>query len=182
MHELKMASRGGPTESALNQSFTPKVPTIAAPYPSMGYASEFQLSEGSQAKENAAADGPRNGAKLDKKRDISCGDDTPKLGCPASKLLTDRYGDDLQDRVQHALDALADLEPWQAEKVAASVLGAADAPLPSFLGGMDDARFWASLATPKELDAYAAACFEVMPAYRQMAFASFASGNGGAAA
>jgi hypothetical protein len=47
---------------------------------------------------------------------------------------------DLQARVQRAGDALSDLEPWQAELVAAKLLKPAGSPLPPFLGGMDEAR------------------------------------------
>ncbi len=130
-------------------------------------------------KENAAADGPRNGVKSHKKHDISCEHSTPKRDAFASEFpqLAASYGDDLLERVQRALDALHDLEPWQAEKVAASVLGAVDAPLPSFLGGMDDARFWASLATPSEIESYGAACFEAMDPARRPAFFGFVQGG-----
>ncbi len=40
-------------------------------------------------------------------------------------------------------------------------------PLPTFLSAMDDARWWASLAAPHELKAFALACYEAMrPAVR----------------
>jgi hypothetical protein len=52
--------------------------------------------------------------------------------------------------------------------------------LPSFLGGMDDARFWASLATPIEVEAYGAACFEMMDPARLPDFLSFVHGRAAA--
>jgi hypothetical protein len=107
---------------------------------------------------------------------------TPKQPHFASEYpdLASRYGDDLEARIITALNALSDLEPWQAEMAAAKVLNAADAPIPPFLGGMDEARFWASIATPSEIDCYAAACFEVMPAARQSAFLGFVQGRAAA--
>ena len=43
-------------------------------------------------------------------------------------------------------------------------------PLPPFLGGMDDARFWASYATRQELNAFSLACFEAMAPQDHAAF------------
>jgi hypothetical protein len=84
---------------------------------------------------------------------------------------------DLQARVQRAGDALSDLEPCQAELVAAKVLSAAGSPLPPFLGGMDEARWWASIATPTEIECFGAACFEVMDPARLTNFLSFVQGR-----
>jgi hypothetical protein len=87
---------------------------------------------------------------------------------------------DLQARVQRAGDALSDLEPWQAELVAAKVLRPAGSPLPAFLGGMDEARFWAGIATPTEIECFGAACFEVMDTARLPDFLSFVQGRAAA--
>jgi hypothetical protein len=84
---------------------------------------------------------------------------------------------DLERRVQIAGDALCDLEPWQAEMVAAKVLQAAGSPLPAFLGGMDEARFWASIATPSEIECYGAACFEMMDSSRLQDFLGYVQGR-----
>jgi hypothetical protein len=46
------------------------------------------------------------------------------------------------ERAQLASAVLAALRPDLAEEVASASLGAAGRPLPSFLGGMEDARFW----------------------------------------
>ena len=45
-------------------------------------------------------------------------------------------------------------------------------PMPVFLSAMDDARWWASYASPAELKAYALACFEAMAPKVQSAFLS----------
>jgi hypothetical protein len=66
--------------------------------------------------------------------------------------------------------ALQALKPSSAELTAAAAIGAAGAPLPSFLGGMDEARFWASYATRAERKAIALAAFEAMTSADQAAF------------
>ena len=53
---------------------------------------------------------------------------------------------------------------------AAASIGAAGAPLPPFLCGMDEARAWASFATSSEVKAYALAAFEAMRPKDQAAF------------
>jgi hypothetical protein len=120
-----------------------------------------------QPKENAASSAKNTGVKDLGKRDVS-----PVISGPKSEIAASHIAD-LMARVQLAGDALSDLEPWQAEMVAAKVLGAAGSPLPEFLGGMADARLLASLAGQAEVEAYAAATFEAMPAHRQAAFAVF---------
>ncbi len=40
-----------------------------------------------------------------------------------------------------------------------TALGGAGAPLPTFLDLVDEAGFWADMATPDERAAYAVACF-----------------------
>jgi hypothetical protein len=62
------------------------------------------------------------------------------------------------------------LDPEERETVAESALKAASGPLPTFLGGMDDARFWASLANRNELIAYALAAYEALSVQDQNAF------------
>lgn len=77
---------------------------------------------------------------------------------------------DASERGAMAFAALRSLPSKQAEITAATALGSAGGPLPSFLGGMDDARFWASLANRLELKAYALAAFEAMGRDDQAAF------------
>ena len=73
-------------------------------------------------------------------------------------------------RLALAFAALTSLDPDDATLAAESVIGAAGSPLPPFLAPMDDARFWASLATRRELKAYALASFEAMQPADQAAF------------
>lgn len=74
------------------------------------------------------------------------------------------------ERAALAFSALNSLELDHAEMTAAASIGTAGAPLPPFLGGMDEARFWASYASRSELKAYALASFEAMSAKDQAAF------------
>ena len=74
------------------------------------------------------------------------------------------------EQINLATAGLFVLTPDEREIVAAKVLGADGAPLPSFLGGMDDARFWASTATHNDLKAYALAAYEALPVKEQNAF------------
>ncbi|WP_201152207.1 hypothetical protein [Rhodovulum sulfidophilum] len=75
-----------------------------------------------------------------------------------------------RERASLAYAALRSLEPEQAEMTAATVLRAAGAPMPPFLRGMEEARFWASLANRAELKAFALASFEAMAPHDQTAF------------
>lgn len=78
----------------------------------------------------------------------------------------------LTDRERYSLSfaILYTLDPAQAEQTAAEILNAAGSPLPPFLGAMDDARHWASLASKTERKAYALAAFEAMEPADQNAF------------
>lgn len=69
-----------------------------------------------------------------------------------------------------AFSALKSLTPDQAETTATAAINGAGAPLPPFLGGMNEARFWASCATRSELKTHAVAAFEAMNAADQAAF------------
>jgi hypothetical protein len=51
------------------------------------------------------------------------------------------------------------------------------APLPPLLNAMDEARHWASWATPAEHKAYCLACYEAMSASDQAAFWAFVTGR-----
>lgn len=74
------------------------------------------------------------------------------------------------ERAGLACSALNSLGADHAEMAAAASIGSAGAPLPPFLGGMGDARFWASYASRSELKAYALAAFEAMSAGDQAGF------------
>jgi len=58
--------------------------------------------------------------------------------------------------------AIAECDPQDACEIMAAALEDLGSPLPVLLSAMDDARWWASFATPNELKAYALACFEAM--------------------
>ncbi len=76
-----------------------------------------------------------------------------------------------EERAALAWGALRALDtPEQAEIVAATLLTFADAPLPTFLNPMEDARWWASFASLQERKAYALAAYEALPMREQMAF------------
>jgi len=74
------------------------------------------------------------------------------------------------ERAALAFAALNSLDQEHAEMTAAASLSSAGAPLPPFLGGMDDARFWASWASRSELKTHALAAYEAMSAKDQLAF------------
>ncbi|MEM1149839.1 MAG: hypothetical protein AAGI03_04680 [Pseudomonadota bacterium] len=75
-----------------------------------------------------------------------------------------------QERVSLAFAALRSLDPDLAEQTAAAALKAAGSPLPPFLGGLEDARQWASIATPAELKAHGVATHEAMSLRDKAAF------------
>ncbi|MBL3553865.1 hypothetical protein [Rhodovulum sulfidophilum] len=163
------------------------------------YATNVKPGQADLTKENAAAAGPRNGAKnvfeasklqlkgspgkggfaiskiippAYKRMSRTLGyclllgsyDAWIGFSCLAKSLLTAR------ERASLAYAALRSLEPEQAEMTAATVLRAAGAPMPPFLRGMEEARFWASLANRAELKAFALASFEAMAPQDQAAF------------
>lgn len=74
------------------------------------------------------------------------------------------------ERVSLAFSALNSLSTQTAVSVSAAVIGQAGDPLPSFLGGMSDAKDWAAIAGIQELKAYALAAFEALPLEDQMSF------------
>lgn len=78
----------------------------------------------------------------------------------------------VQERAFMVAVLLATLDPESVADIAATAVGAAGDPSPPFLGGMEDARSWASWASPSELKAYALACFEAMTPKDQAAFYS----------
>lgn len=69
--------------------------------------------------------------------------------------------------------AIRSLQEDRAIEECAQALEASDYLMPPFLGGMTDARLWASLSTVAELKAYAAAAFEALPPKEQSSFFRF---------
>lgn len=76
----------------------------------------------------------------------------------------------LAERGGLAVAFLGSLPDDCALQAASTALGGTGDPLPPFLGGMEDARHWASYATEAELKAYALACYEAMAHRNQAAF------------
>ncbi|WP_208353358.1 hypothetical protein [Pseudaestuariivita rosea] len=77
----------------------------------------------------------------------------------------------VEERAALAWAALQSLDtPEQAELVTEAVLTPAGDPLPTFLNPMQDARWWAEMATNTERKAYALAAYEALPFADQMAF------------
>lgn len=74
------------------------------------------------------------------------------------------------ERAAIAVACLRSMPELFAMDTAAAALGCAGDPAPAFMGGMEDARDWASFASPLELKAYALAAFEAMPAKDRAAF------------
>ncbi len=85
------------------------------------------------------------------------------------------------ERGSIAAAALKSMPLDLATMAAAAVIGAAGDPLPAFLGGMDDARHWASMASRSERKAYALAAYEAMTAKDRAAFSRHITGKGVAA-
>lgn len=80
-----------------------------------------------------------------------------------------------------AAAALRSMPVDLAEMAASAIIGAAGDPLPAFLGGMEDARHWASLASRSERKAYALAAYEAMTVKDRFAFSCHITGKGVAA-
>ncbi len=74
------------------------------------------------------------------------------------------------ERVALAFSALNALDLDHRQQTAEASICPVGMPLPPFLGGMDEARFWASIAAPTERKAYALAAFEAMSVKDQNAF------------
>lgn len=155
--------------------------------------------EPKNTKENAAAAGPRNGVETSEKKRLSASDHTSKrkpsamaeFGHPDHKGAARMLGFALAcrdfegwrnfsdfsalalseaERASLSWAALRSLDAGHAEAVASCILSATGAPLPTFLAPMDDARWWASVASRAELKAYALSAFEALPQSDQRAF------------
>ena len=76
------------------------------------------------------------------------------------------------ERAALAWAALRSLDEDHAREVAYTVIQGAGAPLPPFISPMDEASFWADIASESELKAYALACFNRLSKRDQRAFLS----------
>ncbi|WP_300019417.1 hypothetical protein [uncultured Roseobacter sp.] len=77
---------------------------------------------------------------------------------------------DARERGGLAYAALTSLSEDDARAVAETALTAAGSPLHPLLTPMNDARWWASIASRAECKAYALAAYEALPPAEQMAF------------
>jgi len=77
-------------------------------------------------------------------------------------------------RAALAYAALRSLEPYQVVDVVQTVLPrSAGAPMAPFFDPIDEAGFWAEMASDEELDAYAVATFNAMSVGKKRAFLDF---------
>ena len=88
--------------------------------------------------------------------------------CMASRLWSLRQPP--EKRMAHALAALVACEGGDIRHVCTAALGGAGTPIAPFLSYMDEASFWADMATPDELKAYSVACYLRLSARDRMAF------------
>jgi len=77
------------------------------------------------------------------------------------------------ERAALAWAALRSLDHDDAVTVAETALGGAGAPDAPLFSEMDQAAFWADMASPSELDAYALACVRAMATGRRAAFLEY---------
>ncbi|MEM9496580.1 MAG: hypothetical protein AAGA28_01570 [Pseudomonadota bacterium] len=88
---------------------------------------------------------------------------------------------DVRERALLAWAVLRSLPPAHIGAVAEAVLPErAGSSLPTLINELDEARSWAALAAPEELDAYCLAAFECMTRRRQAAFLDFVTGRAAA--
>lgn len=83
----------------------------------------------------------------------------------------------IEEKAAHAWAALRALSEDHAREVAYTVIQGAGAPLPPFISPMDEAAYWADIASPEELEAYCLATFQAMPRGRQVAFLDHVQGR-----
>ena len=122
---------------------------------------------------------PRNIKKVARCIGYAAWLDTHKawLGLPV--VLASRL--EVHQRAALAYAALRTLNDDQIEAVFEAVAPqGAGQPQPAFLGIMDQASFWADLATQDERDAYMLASFNCSPAPRRAAFLEYVQGRAAA--
>ncbi len=88
---------------------------------------------------------------------------------------------DARQRAALAFTVLKSLDRDDAAKTMQAVRSeGAGQPIAPLFNAMDEAAFWADLATPEELDAYTFASFNRMAPARQAAFLNFVQGRAAA--
>lgn len=93
-----------------------------------------------------------------------------------ARVLTARLT--MAERGALAFAALHSLDPdARAEVAEVALCSGAGAPISPVTTYMDEAAFWADMAEPAELDAYALACVRAMKPGRRAAFLDFVQGR-----
>lgn len=92
-----------------------------------------------------------------------------------ARLLRLRLAPD--ERVALALAALRACDEADAEELLDGLTSGAGEPQAAFLSPMDQAAFWADMASPDELEAYCLASFKGMARGRQDAFIDYVQGR-----
>ena len=85
-----------------------------------------------------------------------------------------------EQRMAHALAALASCEDEEIGPICSAALGGAGAPIAAFKSHMDEASFWADMASTDELKAYSVACYLRLSDRDRMAFHGWADGRAAA--
>ncbi len=158
-----------------------------------------------QAKESPAILGKGRGVNQDMKRSKFRGEDSPITATGSTQIFLSRNHERAARVIGYALTldtspgwtqasailaarlsrsergslayaALASLEPIEAELVARIATRGAGMPCAPFLGVMDEASFWAELATVQERKAYALACFTQLSPQDRAAFLAHVKG------
>ncbi len=83
----------------------------------------------------------------------------------------------VQERMSLAYAANLSLEPEDAEQAFCAAHSKAGMPISYLFSVMDEAAFWADMATPEERDSYCLASFRRMRPERQTAFLEFVQGR-----
>lgn len=109
-------------------------------------------------------------------------------GALAGATGADQHGEEVSFKTEHYRNrakaatalchAIADCDPDDAAQIMAAALSdlSAGMPIAPLFGVMEQAAFWADLATPPELDAYALAGTNRMAPARRAAFLAYLGG------
>lgn len=93
----------------------------------------------------------------------------------ASQVIHGRLAVD--ERAALAWASLITLEPDDAALIAQAAVGCAGQPIAPLFDALDEAAFWADMASREELEAYCLASFNAMQPARQTAFRDYVQGG-----
>lgn len=126
--------------------------------------------------ENLCSSNPQHGAEMENPGALA--------GATGAKDLctgdTAKQYRNKRARAMALRDAIRDCDPTDAALILSDELERLrlGAPIPPLLNAMDEARDWASWATPLEVKAYALACYNAMPPKDQAGFLAYVTGRG----